>query len=258
MPGSNSKPDSQSLTVLRAKVTQLETNFKRAVTGGAMAISVLGYLGFDKLNEIESKAKERIDQAISDSTMFLDLVINGQTRVQVFQWAAAIPYFEKALSLRSDDEVVLWSLLNCYVNSADLDAGLRLLEDIEKGGGLFSKRFSEFWTLQNISRLLILASIDKPELSNKAEYYVGRAIRSAELLKGGELSYALYAKAIFEYTRPNQLDWRASLVKAVNIDPRVRDWPTEDRPDPWIQLVLRKYPKFIEEFNLTAKGITDG
>lgn len=257
MTEADKSPEDMSLEELRKLVAQLSIKFKRAVVLGTAAVAVLGVLGYGKLADIESKAREKVDATITKGTEYFDLIINGQTRIQAYQWSAAIPYFEKARTLRPDDEFTLYSLLQCYASNAELDAGIRLVEDSEKAG-LFSRRFNEIWTLLNAGRIYTLASVDKPELSAKADYYLGRAQRAAEIQKGGDLSYVLYAKAVLEYTRSNKVGWTQLLVNLVEIDPRARDWPTGDRPEPWFQLLLKRYPQLFEDFNNTLRGSAGG
>lgn len=243
-----------TLEELRKLVSQMQSNFKIAVAAGSTAVAALGLLGYGKLSDIESKAREKVNDAVVKGSEYFDLIINGQTRVQAAQWETALPYFEKARNLRPDDELTLYSLLMCYANVADIDGGLRLLEETEKSG-LFARKFNEVWTLLNAGRLLTLASITKPELETKARYFLSRARRAAELQKGGEMSYVLYAQAIHEYTRKNDTEWRKLLARAIELDPRVKEWPASDRPDPWFELMLRKFPNFYTDFNkaLTAQ-----
>ncbi len=151
----------------------------------------------------------------------------------------------------------MYSLLQCYANAAEIDAGLRLIEDAEKSG-LFNRKFNQSWTLLNAGRLLMLSGIEKPEHIKKAEYYLRRAYRAAEIQKGGELSYVLYARAMVEYIKGNRSAWTNDLTNLVVIDPRVRDWPAGDRPDPWFQLLLRKFPKLADDFERVLRSKANG
>ena len=221
-------PDQMDLVELRKLVNALSANFKRAVWGGTIAVSVLSILGLSKISDIENKARERVDSAVAKGAEFFDLVINGQTRMNGFQYETAIGYFEAARSLKPDDDYVFYSLLTCYVNAAKLDSATRLVADAERAG-LFDRKFNQTWTLLNAGRLYTLTGLENSGDHAKAEYFLERARRAAELQNGGDLSYVLYAQAILEYVkgnRPGCTDYLKSLVK---IDPRAREWPHADR-----------------------------
>jgi hypothetical protein len=245
-------PEKMSLEELRKLVSSLSANFKRTVLIATTAVTVLSGFGFAKLSDIESKAREKVDASVLKSTEYFDVLINGQTRLQGNQWASAIPYFEKARALRQDDDFVLYSLMQCYANAAELDAGLRLIEDTEKSG-LFNRNTNQVWTLLNAGRIYFLASLDRPELASKATYYIDRAERAARLEKGGEMSYVLYTRAILEYSKDIKGDWASNLTRLIAIDPRAKDWPSDDRSDAWFQLLMRKHPKIYDDFERTLR-----
>jgi hypothetical protein len=97
-------------------------------------------------------------------------------------------------------------------------------------------------------------SISDSENVKKAEYYLSRAQRAAELQKSGDLSYVLYGRAILEYIKGNMPLVESCLSQLISIDPRARDWPSADRPEAWFQLLMTKYPKLSEDFEGLLKG----
>lgn len=257
MPDREKTPDKMTLPELRILVTHLNANFKRAVWIGTLAITILTGLGLNRLSDIESKARDKVDAAVSKGSEYFDLIVNGQSRIQAGLWHAAIPHFEAARALRPDDELVIYNLLLCYANAAEVDAGIRLIEDVEKSG-LFSRKLTQTWTLLNAGRVLMLAGLDKKEHLAKAGYYLGRARRAAQLQKGGDIAYVLYAEAILEYVQGNEHNWRHHLRSLVAIDPRSREWPSSDRVDPWFQLLLQRFPDIGKHFDRVLRHRTAG
>jgi tetratricopeptide (TPR) repeat protein len=236
------------LTELRALVKSLQSKFKIAVLVGTITISLLSVFGLTKLSDIENKARDRVDAAVSKGSEFFDLVVNGQTRLWASQYSTAMGYFEQAHALRPEDEYIFYCLLMCYVNNGDLDAGVRLLDNA-KNAGLLDRKFNQVWTLLNAGRLYTLLAISDPRYQKSAEYYLARAQRAAELQKGGDIAYVLYARALYEYVRGNKEKAAYNITRLVSIDPRSRDWLKDDRTDPWFQMILKKYPSFPEDLH---------
>lgn len=245
--------EEMNIDELRKKVTDLDTKFKRTVIIGSTAVTLLSGLGYGKIQDIELKAREKVDGAVKKSVDYFDLVVNGQSRVNGSQWESALPYFESARSQRPDDEFVLYNLLMCYANGGQVDAGIQLLEEVERSG-LFSRKTNQIWTLLSAGRVYLLAALEKPELFKKADYYLGRARRASELQKSGDLSYVLYAQATSEYMQGRKSISEEYLHSLIEMDPRARDWPSYDRPDPWFQMILKKHPKYADDFEKALKS----
>lgn len=230
-----------TLEQLRGQLQALQKQFKQAIWVGSIALTALSAIGLAKLTDIETKARERVDSAVTKSIEYFDLMSNAQTRMNAADWTSAASYLEQAHALRPDDEFIFTNLLTSYAGGANIDAGLRLLESAERSGMLVRK-YSGIWTQLNAARLYMIAGVGDGKYIKSAEYHFGRAERAAETLSGGEMAYVLYSKGIFQYLVGNEDGARATYQRMAELDPRARQWPAADRAEPWFQTLLKVRP----------------
>jgi len=241
MTGSETPTKPLTLKEVDDELRKVQKQFKQAVWAGSIAIAVLASLGIAKLADIESKAKERIDTAVTRQIEFFDLMTNGQVRASAAAYAAAATYFEQALALRPDDEFIFTSLLNCYASGGLTDAGLRLLESAERTG-MMVRKFSTVWAQLNAGRVYMVAGVRDSKHIKAAEYHLDRAERIAQTLSGGETAYVLYSQGIFWYLRGDEPRARALFQRMAELDPRTTKWPEGDRAEAWFQQLLKVRP----------------
>jgi predicted Zn-dependent protease len=242
-----------TLDGLREELTTLQKQFKQALWAGSIAIAGLSALGIAKLGDIETKAREKIDSAVNKGSEYFDAIVNGQARANAGNWAGAITYLEQAMALRPDDEFVFYQLASAYASGAEIEAGLKLLNEAERNG-LLLRRYSSVWSQLNVARIYMLASIADSKHKPQAEVYFDKAERAASRSKGGEMAYVLYSRGIFELLNRNEAKAKSVLRSLADIDPRTQKWPEADRPEPWFQLVLRVRPKLQEELEALMTG----
>jgi tetratricopeptide (TPR) repeat protein len=241
--GSNNESEDKPLTLdeVQVQLRTVQKQFKQAVWAGSIALTALSGIGLAKLSDIESKAREKVDSAVTKGVEYFDLMSNGQSRMNASAWSSASTFYEQALALRPDDEFIFTNLLICYASGANVEAGLKLLESADRSGMLVRK-FSGVWTQLNAARLYMIAGVKDGKYIKSAEYHFDRAERAAQTLIGGELSYVLYSEGIFWYLRGDEKRARSLFQRMAELDPRTRRWPEGDRAEPWFQHLLKVQP----------------
>jgi tetratricopeptide (TPR) repeat protein len=231
---------------LRDELQTLQKQLKQAIWAGSIGVAALSALGIGKLSDIESKARERVDSAVTKGVEYFDIISNAQSRINAAQWAGAIGYLEQAITLRPDDEFVFTNLVMSYASGAEIEPGLRLLESAEKSG-LFIRRYATVWAHLNAARLYMLAGVQDGKYIKSAEYHFGKAERAASRMKGGETAFVLYSQGIFYLLTGADDKARTSYQLMLEMDPRTRKWPEGDRQEPWFQHLMKVRPKLQEE-----------
>lgn len=229
-----------SVAEMRYELKMLQMQFKMAVVIGTLAIAGLSGLGISKVADIESKARERIDAALAKTLEYSELMANAQARQSAGYPGSAVGYVERAYALRPDDEFTFTVLLNNYVDSANIEAGLKLVDSA--GRDALVRKFPDVWTQLAAARLYMIAGVKDSKHIPNARYHFGRAERAAHKLNDGERAYVLYSAAIFQYLTGNEKEAAETLQRLADMEPRVRGWPEGDRLAPWFQELQKVHP----------------
>lgn len=243
-----------TLDTVREELKALQKQFKQTLWIGSLAVAGLSAIGIGKLSDIEAKARERVDAAVNKGTEYFDVMANAQARLNAGNWSGAIANLEQAVTLRPDDELIFYQLAGAYATSAEIQAGLKLIEDAERAG-LLLRKYSSVWSHLNVARIYMLAASSEEKYKALAQSYFDKAERAASRSKGGEIAYVLYSRGVHELMYGQDARADGTFREIAEIDPRAEKWPEGDRPDPWFQLALKVRPTLQAdmESRLSAK-----